>query len=401
MGPLPIRLVLTLVTALFFAQYVILNPAVKIWWLIVLFVMFISYMAFIWLRKKEWGLGPYSFLIIAMCLGILGLHVGYPDIGSGSDGKEAELAPFLLWPLIWLLASISPRYAKHAWLGLVPILATILLLSHGLTDQLGPLIGPTGLYFGVRGITSLKESYSLSKQHLEELRLAHEELQDVYAKLQEASVQSMRYAALSERTRLARDIHDGIGHHLTSLIVQLQALQMMLDTDSEKAASQIPMLIQVSRKAMEEVRSAVREWNDDQSGIGIIALKGLVGQAANHSSIHFQFECNEQELPELPIKESTLLYRILQEAITNIIKHSGASHARITLNAIHDQIVMTVYDDGIYTETTTLKPDFGMRGMKSRCEAAGGAFSWGVNHPNGLKLQAVIPVEEWRIAVHA
>jgi signal transduction histidine kinase len=86
----------------------------------------------------------------------------------------------------------------------------------------------------------------------------------------------MRYAALEERTRLAREIHDGIGHQLTSLIVQLQALEIMLPNNPEDASRAVTQMLGISRRAMAEVRLAVREWSSDEMGLGLVALKGLV-----------------------------------------------------------------------------------------------------------------------------
>jgi signal transduction histidine kinase len=86
-------------------------------------------------------------------------------------------------------------------------------------------------------------------QHLRALGIAHEELHQAHAELQEAAVRSMRYAALEERVRLSSEIHDGVGHQLTSLIIQLQALELMLPDDVEQASAVVPEMIVVARRA--------------------------------------------------------------------------------------------------------------------------------------------------------
>src|SRR5690606_3128397 len=127
------------------------------------------------------------------------------------------------------------------------------------------------------------------------------------------SVQAMGYAALTERTRLARDIHDGFGHQMTSLIVQLQALKLMIPLDPAGAADNVDEILKVARKGMDEVRLAVKEWSDDEKGMGPIALKGLVSQIEANSTVRIQYR-EIGLIREWPIDCSVVLYRVLQEA---------------------------------------------------------------------------------------
>ncbi|PNB64117.1 sensor histidine kinase, partial [Pseudomonas sp. GW456-E7] len=96
----------------------------------------------------------------------------------------------------------------------------------------------------------------LAKMHWQ-LEQAHEELQNAHAELQEASVLSLRYAVLEERTRIARDIHDSIGHELTSVIVQLQSLPYILKSSKEDSDKVIQNVVAVARECLQEVRSVV------------------------------------------------------------------------------------------------------------------------------------------------
>ena len=388
MGPMPVRIFATAFTVFLFFQYGDRFSVFSVVDWTVFMVLLLAYLAFIWLRERSWGMRGYAAitgLVIACSLAIQARH---PSYSASFGGDNSSL---LLWPLVWLLAS-AHRFGKIVLVLLVAVLAAIVYINHDAVAPFSQLLGPLGLFFGVRGITSLKESVRISRLHLEELNEAHARLQQAHGELQEAAVQSMRYAALTERTRLAGEIHDGIGHHLTSLIVQLQALELMLPERPAQAAGQLPVLLDVARKAMGEVRSAVREWSDDDTGLGLIALKGLVSQSAEHLGIRMRFECREEGLPELPMATGTTLYRVLQEALTNVVKHSGAESAVVRLEAQGGRIVMAVSDDGNYTEGSGLTPDFGMRGMRSRCEAAGGSLAWRASDPRGLTVQASLPL---------
>lgn len=388
MRPIPIRLFASAFTIFLFIRYVqsvISSPTNDF----IILLMLIGYLVFIWGRRREWTIGKYIGLSVFMICGMLFLHCRLHSLDPGVGG--GEITSTLIWPLVWLLASTPQQRLLSSSVLALGALAAILTVNLSSPEPYDQLLGPIALYFWVRGITSFKESHQVSKQHLDELREAHFLLQKAHHDLQEATVQSMHYAALSERTRLARDIHDGIGHHLTSLIVQLQALELMLPEQPEKAAEQVPIMLSVARKAMGEVRFAVRDWNEDDSGLGLIALKGLIGQCAAQTSIRFHFECDEERLPELPLDTCTTLYRVLQEALTNMIKHSGATSGCVFLEEKDQRIILTVSDDGMYTEDIPLTPDFGMIGMKTRCEERGGSFSYAVNPPHGMIIRADIP----------
>lgn len=348
-----------------------------------------AYVAYIWLRGHIRSFRPYlgiSALIIA-CAIFLHMRHPLPDLVYGRN-----LALVLLWPLVWILATVPLRYVKQASAVAVLILAAVYYINRNASSPFDQLLAPLGIYLGVRGFASLRESSRVSKRHLSELHEAHARLQRAHEDLQEAGMQSLRYAALSERTRLARDIHDGIGHQLTSLIVQMQALEIMLPAQAERAAEQVPIMLETARKAMSEVRSAVREWSDDETGLGIAALKGLAGQSAAQSGIEFRFECDERKMPELPLDTGVILYRVLQETLTNVMKHSGANRAVIRLEAVEGRAVLSVSDNGVYSSHAELKPDFGMLGMRSRCEEAGGTLTWAANEPRGLIVRAELPL---------
>jgi signal transduction histidine kinase len=202
----------------------------------------------------------------------------------------------------------------------------------------------------------------------------------------------MRYAALEERTRLAREIHDGIGHQLTSLIIQLQALEIMLPDNPKEASELVSQLLPIARRAMAEVRLAVREWSDDEMGLGLIALKGLVSQTQARSELHISF-IQDSEITEWPVDTSIVLYRILQESLTNILRHSCAKSVTVYIREKEDKIVLVVSDDGQYTGEIPLIPGFGLKGLMERCQKHGGSCSISPEKPHGLRIEAILPIE--------
>jgi signal transduction histidine kinase len=266
------------------------------------------------------------------------------------------------------------------------VFTVCLIFAMMLVDKVsyGALIAAVLMYIAVRNQSLLREAHQMNRKQLEQLNTA-------YSELQQTSVQAMGYAALTERTRLARDIHDGFGHQMTSLIVQLQALKLMIPQDPAGAANSVDEILKVARKGMDEVRLAVKEWSDDEKGLGPIALKGLVSQIEANSILRIVYK-EIGPIGEWPVECSVILYRILQEALTNILKHADAKQVDIVVEEESEHVKLLITDDGYFSDEKPLNFGFGLNGMIERCKSAGGSIVFSANSPNGLKIQAVIPL---------
>jgi signal transduction histidine kinase len=350
-------------------------------WGALIAILIIS-LVMIWVRQFWWTRTKYALsvgLLIVLTL-VLSLFNAWDPYSSA-----------LLIPPVLVLARDVQKYPRFTAMLAAVAMAVMFAISYasGLAFALLPWMILSTL--SIRGINKYKEVYRLSQLHVQALAEAHQELQQTHAALQEASVQSVRYAALAERTRLARDMHDGIGHQFTSLIVQLQALEIMLPGDPQQAAHAVPTMLEVARKAMAEVRQAVRAWQEDESGLGLVALQGLVSQCAAHSNIALEFQ-QQGNLSEWPVELSVALYRVLQEALTNVMRHAEATTATIQVQERDQQVLLTVADNGCYRANTELSPGFGIKGMMERSQSLGGSCTLSQNQPHGLKLQVMLPV---------
>ncbi|MGG0463267.1 histidine kinase [Priestia aryabhattai] len=342
-------------------------------------LIILLYIVLLWTRQTWWNGMKYagiSLLIITIEF-ILYYLYGVTDAT-------------LLWPLVWILATVYNKYRYLSSMLALFTIVVILCISWPFSFRT-PLI-LVGVFIGVLIRKIRKDSYRLKELHLQELNKAHQELQEAHAELQEATMHSMKYAALEERIRLAREIHDGLGHQLTSLIVQLQALEIMLPGEPKKASETITQLLQIARQAMGEVRVAVREWSSDEMGLGLVALKGLVSQIQGRSSIKFNF-IQESEISEWPNETSIVLYRTVQESLTNILRHSNATLVTIYLKEVNNEIILSVSDNGNYVEETPLKAGFGLKGMMERCRLHGGTCTFTSVKPHGLCIEITLPID--------
>ncbi|TGU98187.1 histidine kinase, partial [Mesorhizobium sp. M00.F.Ca.ET.186.01.1.1] len=190
-------------------------------------VLFFCYIVVFWISKRNWK--PYQFELVTIMLGIMSLLKGIVA-GGESFGLMLPLAVFIGF-------YIEGRRAL-AYATFFGACTTLFLYFDGILKI--PHIIPfiltyIGCYIGARGYRIQNEAYKTNQSHLEELQKAHTELQEAHSQLQEAALHSLQVAVLEERTRIAQDIHDALGHSLTSLIVQLHALKYMLQDGPEHA----------------------------------------------------------------------------------------------------------------------------------------------------------------------
>lgn len=301
------------------------------------------------------------------------------------------------------------------WTGGFTVAATLFMLM--VLKPLGPLLsapyagylaGMLGVYVGTRNAGLRRRARAAQEQYLAELEQAHHALQVAHKDLQEVSIQSMQLAVVEERNRIAREIHDSVGHSLTSLIVQLQALQFRVRRDVSGAEQQIKDLVVFTRQSLDEVRRSVRDIADASPISGVHAMSALVDGVRANSGLHIAFDA-AGDLDNMPLETGAVLYRILQETLTNVVRHSGASEVAVRLERQDSSgfrfVRLHVEDNGHASASSPIQEGFGFRGMKSRCQDFGGTFTWQMIQPHGLSIEALVPwqktviEEEHRYAV--
>lgn len=341
-----------------------------------LLILFL-YILIIWVPKIWRSRTIYIILSIIIISTALYLHYQYGSVNSS-----------LLWPLLFLSIFINRDYR---YVTIIVSLVTITVIALVYAFSFGSLLAIIGIFLVVRSSQIRQNAHALTKSHLDQLDQAHRELQEAHLELQEASAHSVRYAALEERTRLAREIHDGLGHQLTSLIIQLQALEIMQSTEPEHMPERIKQLISIARQALTEVRIAVKEWSNDEMGLGLVALKGLITQTGQRSALKLTF-VEDSPITEWSIQTSIVLYRVLQESLTNVLRHAQADTASVHIQEKDHKVYLRISDNGVYTDTDSLKIGYGLKSMKERCEQQGGTCHFEPVLPHGLSIQAVIPI---------
>ncbi|QQE80025.1 sensor histidine kinase [Alicyclobacillus sp. SO9] len=355
--------------------------------------------------------GPRSSVVIyAVLFGVTLIAIWIPKrfrttayyVGVGTGALVAGA---------WLWTTASPHHIPpDGLIAAVVILAgapnRILALSLGLSaavtlmsvtgssypEGLWSGVAQLGIYAGVRSIRGRREMEAMRQRYIKELEATLAELKSTQAKLEAESAQSMHYAAQAERFRIARDIHDGLGHQITSLIVQLQALTYMIPDSLDEVRNRIPKLLYVARTGLHEVRQSVRGWEDSDDTRGLTALRAIVQEVKSTSHCTVDLQTNVSDNENWPTNVQIVLYRVLQETLSNAIRHSNASHIQVGVSEHMQGVAMTVSDNGTMASEEALQPGFGLRNMRARCEEIGGHCGWQVGSDGGVTVEVVLPL---------
>jgi two-component system, NarL family, sensor kinase len=184
-----------------------------------------------------------------------------------------------------------------------------------------------------------------------------------------------------ERGRLSRDLHDGVGQLLTALKIQLELLAKEAERTSPELAPRLLAACEVAERGLHDVRRLSRVLRPamlDELGI-VPTLKWLTRTFQEQTGIAVRFACDGEERRLDPDVE-TLLYRLVQEALTNAAKHAGAPAASVRLILESDRVVLRVEDEGAGFDPAPFLADdgdergFGLRSMRDRVAFLGGRF---------------------------
>ena len=191
-----------------------------------------------------------------------------------------------------------------------------------------------------------------------------------------------------ERSRIARDIHDSLGHSLTTLDVQLALAERYshLETGKEKLQQAIKQSQQLAAQCLAEARQSLQTIRDSNFDLKA-ALQTLGEQVHPSFSLRLQVK-----LPPLPQQLSYQLYLIAKEGVTNVQKHAQASRVTLSIVATATQITMTILDDGCGFEVDVPVVGYGLQGIRERSQLLGGQMTIS-SDAHGTRLHLLVPMK--------
>ncbi|MDX2232261.1 MAG: sensor histidine kinase [Leptolyngbyaceae cyanobacterium bins.349] len=212
--------------------------------------------------------------------------------------------------------------------------------------------------------------------------------------MRQYSLQIEELAAVQERNRIAREIHDSLGHALTSLNVQIQTVLKLWNHNPKEAHAFLQQAQQLGTMAMKEVRQSVSTLRADERTDPPLqdAIATLLQEFRQSTGITVDVALHLTAT--LPPDVTRTIYRLTQEALTNICKHAQATVVSLDLKTELDQVYFAIADNGRGFSSTQTSAGFGLQGMRERVAAIDGEFQLETSPGQGCQITVILPLRK-------
>lgn len=305
---------------------------------------------------------PYTRGLFRVFLFVVFFAIGYVYVPFNPSASGAYVYPMALLPFIL-------RDTSRTFVFLILQLAGI--MTEGLLLNMNPWSYSMGAFFTI--VVTLSNLFFMYRGRAQRtLHLAQDEIE--------------RLAKTAERERIARDLHDVLGHTLTLVVLKSQVAEQMIATDPTKAAQEVSEIQATARQALAEVREAVLGFRSH----GLKAEMERAQDSLASSKIECSFSLEPETLPALLSREQEMVLTLsVREAVTNIMRHSAAKRCWFTLKVEEDHVWAEMRDDG---KGGLAEGGFGLRGMRERVEMLGGTLK--IDGASGMTLLVNLPLRQ-------
>jgi len=303
--------------------------------------------------------------------------------------SEWDMIFFLIIPLVFIAWQYSMREVIYYCLLIIAAEAVPLIFSENRRE----------LFFMIANLISdIARSMILvivgwiENQLVTLQREQHSQLVDANKKLRKYALTNEKLAQTQERNRLARELHDTLAHTLSSVSVQLEAIKALFDRNPVEAKKMLRQTIENTKDGLTETRRTLFDLRSSElESFGLTqSLRNLGKSTAERGGFKVDFRL-DMGMDMLSNELGHCLYRTVQEALENIIKHAGAKKVSINLLFDAGAIKLQIIDDGKGFDVKQLKEEhLGIRGMRERVEMLGGTFTIDSDPNNGTKVTATL-----------
>ena len=352
----------------------------------ILKVLFLCYIIIFFITK-----GTVNFLEVSLLLLIIAINI-YKE--KYLNHKYVSFVNFLL---ILTAAFFERSFA---------ILLCIVIYDFVIEQEyIGVLLSVAGLVFLVKNdayfiqylllvcicmliayiLKHFKQKNDGYKSMLDDERRIRYELESVKARLLNSSKETARLAEISERNRIAREIHDNIGHRLAGILIQLEAGMKIKHRDPERADKILAKSIHRLSESLTMIRDTVHRLKPTQK-VGVDYIKEIIG---NFKFCEVQFKLTG-DFSMIPAAYVEVIATNIKEALTNASRHANATNMEIAINVNGKFIRLLIKDNG--KGCKNIKQGMGLSGMRERVKNAGGTFS--VSGSDGFMIVCILPMIE-------
>jgi two-component system sensor histidine kinase DesK len=321
---------------------------------------------------KEWsltGVATVVFLLLYFGLFRLGrtrplLHIaGMVILGLVLAPINSGASTFFIFATAFVPFCVQTERAAVALMAVIVVLAAIETQVFHMSGWFLFYAGGLSLVVGSSNIYFAQRNRALAK-----LRMANDEIEHL--------------AKLAERERIARDLHDVLGHTLSVIILKSELAGKLMDRDPQRAGNEIREVEQISRQALSEVRDAIRGYRSQGLAAELAQAKSTLETAG------VKTECHAPTI-SLPAMQESVLSMAVREAVTNVVRHARARTCSLRLEQRNGSCRLEIEDDG---RGGSQAEGSGLRGMRERVETLGGTLHR--NSHSGTKLTITLPLKD-------
>lgn len=227
-----------------------------------------------------------------------------------------------------------------------------------------------------------------TKEEKEKQDILYRELVDTHRQLKEYTDELKRLSVIEERNRIARDIHDTLGHDMTALIMQLQMADHYAKSDLKKTGELLNRSLKTARDSLSKIREVVATLRGKETSPEL-AIKTMADEFSKKTGAEIRLEMEGEIVKDYGINWA--IYHILQEGMTNAIRHGNATKIMIKLVYSNEAVKFTIKDNG--QGALVLIEGFGLKGIRERVQAFGGQVEY--KSQDGFIMDGFIPLERW------
>ena len=330
---------------------------------------------------------PVLAFAVATAAAVLYLRLPYP-------GDAVVISA-----IVALFVAIRAEKRLGVWLTVVVGYLGYLLIGRVVDSVAGhPTAGPPGPVQAIVAAVWVLVAIALAEAN-KVRREQFAQMAKVRAEEARARAEQERRQASEERLRIAQELHDVLGHHLSLINVQAGVGLHLMDSQPEQARAALSAIKEASAEALREVRSVLSALNPRDEAAPRTPAKGLdrVGDLvadAAAAGLPVSTEVTGVARP-LPPELDRAAYRIVREALTNVRRHAGTgATAQVLIEYGESAVTVTVDDDGITGMVSTMDGGSGIPGMRERAVALGGELFAGPRPGGGFRVRARLPIGE-------
>jgi signal transduction histidine kinase len=335
----------------------------------------VTALALAWRRRA-------SFVV---ALTVVGVNIVQALVFGASEG-QGVLVPALV--ALYSVGANEERPRSLVPLALLPVVALARAVTNPENTDLANLLD------ALAWDSTIAAAWLLGA-YLRTRRLYIAELTERATRAEQAREEQARAAAVNERARIARELHDAVAHGVTVMVVQAEAAEEMLAGDPERARRPLRKVQRTGREALVELRRLLGVLREEDAAAergpqpGLADLDVLIADV-EEAGLPVELLVAGEPVP-LPSGIDLSAYRIVQEALTNSLKHAGRARATVALTYSKDVLELEVSDDGRGNAASN-GAGHGLAGMRERVALYGGELEYGPQPGDGYLVRARLPV---------